>query len=46
MKRSRKTVYERFMRDEKITALKSVYITLEDNERNVIDWIDHQLQRV
>lgn len=39
MKRSRKTVFERFMRDEKITALKSVDITLEDNERNVIDWM-------
>ncbi|WP_447402887.1 hypothetical protein ACE1MS_09685 [Lysinibacillus sp. fkY74-1] len=39
MKRSRKTVFERLMRDEKITALKSVDITLEDNERNVIDWM-------
>ncbi|MFI2128763.1 hypothetical protein ACH434_01785 [Lysinibacillus fusiformis] len=39
MKRSRKTVFERLMRDEKITALKSVDITLEDNEKNVIDWM-------
>ncbi|MBL3729055.1 hypothetical protein JIN86_05515 [Lysinibacillus sp. HST-98] len=39
MKRSRRTVFENVMREEKITALKSIDITLQENEMNVVDWL-------
>lgn len=39
VKRGRRTVFENFMREEKITALESVDITLQEDERNVIDWL-------
>ena len=39
VKRGRKTVFENFMRDEKITAIKLAdEIKLEDDEMNVVDW--------
>lgn len=39
VKRGRRTVFANVMRDEKITALKSVDITLQEDERNVTDWL-------
>lgn len=39
MKRGRRTVFENVMRDEKITALKSVDIKLQEDEMNVVDWL-------
>lgn len=39
MKRSRRTVFENVMREEKITALKSIDITLQEDEMNVLDWL-------
>lgn len=39
MKRGRQTVFENVMRDEKITALKSIDITLQEDEMNVVDWL-------
>lgn len=39
MKRSRRTVFENVMREEKITALKSIDITLQEDEMNVVDWL-------
>ncbi|MFG3432797.1 hypothetical protein [Lysinibacillus fusiformis] len=39
MKRGRRTVFENVMRDEKITALKSVDIKLLEDEMNVVDWL-------
>ncbi|MGE7987949.1 hypothetical protein [Lysinibacillus fusiformis] len=39
MKRGRRTVFENVMRDEKITALKSIDITLQVDEMNVVDWL-------
>lgn len=39
MKRSRRTIFENVMRDEKITALKSVDIKLQEDEMNVVDWL-------
>ncbi|MEK4425185.1 hypothetical protein [Solibacillus sp. FSL K6-1523] len=39
LKRGRKTVFENFMRDEKITAIKLAdEIQLEEDEMNVVDW--------
>lgn len=39
LKRGRKTVFENFMRDEKITAIKLAdEIKLEEDEMNVVDW--------
>lgn len=39
MKRGRRTVFENVMRDEKISALKSVDIKLQEEEMNVADWL-------
>lgn len=39
MKRGKRTVFENIMRDEKITALKSIDITLQEDEMNVLDWL-------
>ncbi|PJO44511.1 hypothetical protein [Lysinibacillus xylanilyticus] len=39
MKRGRRTIFENVMRDEKITALKSVDIKLQEDEMNVVDWL-------
>lgn len=39
MKRGRRTVFENVMREEKITALKSIDITLQEDEMNVVDWL-------
>ncbi len=39
MKRGRRTVFENVKRDEKITALKSIDITLQVDEMNVVDWL-------
>lgn len=39
MKRNRRTVFENVMREEKITALKSIDITLQEDEMNVVDWL-------
>lgn len=39
LKRGRRTVFENFMRDEKITAIKLAdEIKLEEDEMNVVDW--------
>lgn len=40
VKRGRRTVFENFMRDEKITALRLAdEIKLEEDEMNVVDWL-------
>lgn len=39
VKRGRRTIFENAMRDEKITAIKSVDTALEEDEKNVVDWI-------
>ncbi|WEA41822.1 hypothetical protein [Lysinibacillus fusiformis] len=39
VKRGRKTIFENFMRDEKITAIKSVDTILQEDERDVVDWL-------
>ncbi|MFJ7737740.1 cell envelope integrity protein TolA [Lysinibacillus sp. NPDC097287] len=40
VKRGRRTVFENFMRDEKITALRLAdEIKLEEDEMNVVDWM-------
>lgn len=39
VKRGRRTVFENVMRDEKITALKTIDIMLQEDERNVVDWL-------
>lgn len=39
MKRGRRTIFENVMREEKIAALKSIDITLQEGEVNVVDWL-------
>lgn len=39
LKRGRRTVFENVMRDEKITAIKSVDTMLQEDEMNVVDWL-------
>ncbi|QBP39863.1 hypothetical protein E2636_01245 [Paenisporosarcina antarctica] len=39
VKRGRRTIFENAMREEKISAIKSVDIALEDDEKNVVDWM-------
>jgi len=39
LKRGRRTIFENAMRDEKISAIKSVDISLEDHELTVTDWM-------
>lgn len=39
LKRGRRTIFENAMRDEKISAIKSVDTALEENEKNVVDWM-------
>jgi len=39
LKRGRRTIFENAMREEKISAIKSVDIALEDGEKNVVDWM-------
>ncbi|WP_245827569.1 hypothetical protein [Paenisporosarcina indica] len=39
VKRGRRTIFENAMRDEKISAIKSVDTALEEDEKNVVDWM-------
>lgn len=39
VKRGRRTIFKKAMRDEKISAIKSIDITLEEDEMNVVDWM-------
>ncbi len=39
LKRGRRTIFENAMRDEKISAIKSVDTALEEDEKDVLDWM-------
>ena len=41
VKRGRRTIFENAMRDEKITAIKSVDTALEEDEKNVCRRLDN-----